>query len=206
MARPGATGAPVSQQQPVEISAGRGLAFPEACAGTGAFYRHGPRAGFVLLEPMLMAVAAVLWLPVGGWQNGLVLAPLPALLLLPRWREPLLCRLERSRLRQLNQAEPGLEALPPPEQLGSGRRATPGLHSRLNCCSLRPASRGSGVASRCLTWGLCCRLEVGWRPVPWPGPLGSLFLRPQEAWVFLRPSCCCVWGHRCRKQACWPLL
>ena len=86
----------------------------------------GPALVSVLLEPMLMAVAAVLWLPVGGWQNGLaLLAPLPALLLLPRWREPLLCRLERSRLRQLNQAESGLEALPPPEQLGSGRQGYP---------------------------------------------------------------------------------
>ena len=86
----------------------------------------GPALVSVLLEPMLMAVAAVLWIPLGGWQNGLVLlAPLPALLLLPRWREPLLCRLERSRLKQLNQAEPALEALLPPEQLGSGRRGYP---------------------------------------------------------------------------------
>ena len=83
----------------------------------------GPALVSVLLEPMLMAVAAVLWLPVGGWQNGLFC-----------WRRcprccfpggALLCRLERSRLRQLNQAESGLEALPPPEQLGSGRQGYP---------------------------------------------------------------------------------
>ena len=88
----------------------------------------GPALVSVLLEPMLMAVAALLCVPFGGWQNGLALVtPLPALLLLPRWREPLLCRLERSRLRQLNRSEPGLDSLPPLEQLGSGREVYPWL-------------------------------------------------------------------------------
>ena len=88
----------------------------------------GPALVSVLLEPILMAVAALLWVPFGGWQNGLALvAPLPALLLLPRWREPLLCRLERSRLRQLNRSETGLDSLPPLEQLGSGREVYPWL-------------------------------------------------------------------------------
>ena len=87
----------------------------------------GPALVSVLLEPMLMAVAALLWVPFGGFQGGLaLLAPLPALLLLPRWREPLLRRLERQRLRQLNRVQD--EALAPlaePEQYGSGRDGYP---------------------------------------------------------------------------------
>lgn len=56
----------------------------------------------VLLDPLLMAVAALALVPLGGWQSGLaLLAPLPLLLLLPRWLQPLLLRLERQRARQL---------------------------------------------------------------------------------------------------------
>ena len=48
----------------------------------------------VLLEPLVMAVAALLWVPFGGWQSGLALVcVLPAVVLVPRWREPLLERL-----------------------------------------------------------------------------------------------------------------
>ena len=87
----------------------------------------GPALVSVLLEPMLMAVAALLWVPFGGFQGGLaLLTPLPALLLLPRWREPLLRRLERQRLRQLNRADhDASEPLTEPEQYGSGREAYP---------------------------------------------------------------------------------
>lgn len=61
----------------------------------------------VLLEPLVMAVAALLWVPFGGWQSGLaLLCVLPALVLVPRWREPLLTRMERSKWRQLQQADP----------------------------------------------------------------------------------------------------
>ena len=87
----------------------------------------GPALVSVLLEPMLMAVAALLWVPFGGFQGGLaLLAPLPALLLLPRWREPLLRRLERQRLRQLNRMQDEASApLAEPEQYGSGRDGYP---------------------------------------------------------------------------------
>jgi len=87
----------------------------------------GPALVSVLLEPMLMAVAALLWVPFGGFQGGLaLLAPLPALLLLPRWREPLLRRLERQRLRQLNRVDNDASApLTEPEQYGSGREGYP---------------------------------------------------------------------------------
>ena len=43
----------------------------------------------VLLEPLVMAVAALLWVPFGGWQSGLALVcVLPAVVLVPRWRDP----------------------------------------------------------------------------------------------------------------------
>ena len=55
-----------------------------------------------LLDPLLMAVAALTLLPFGGWQGGLgVLGPLALLLLLPRWLAPLLQRLEHQRAREL---------------------------------------------------------------------------------------------------------
>jgi len=55
-----------------------------------------------LLDPLLAAVAALALVPLGGWQNGLGLVTLlPLLLLLPRWLNPLLLRLERKRAQQL---------------------------------------------------------------------------------------------------------
>jgi uncharacterized membrane protein YbhN (UPF0104 family) len=67
----------------------------------------------VLLDPLLMAVAALALVPFGGWQAGLgLLGLLPLLVLLPRWLNPLLERLERQRARQLagrglREEEPG---------------------------------------------------------------------------------------------------
>ena len=120
----------------------------------------GPALVSVLLEPMLMAVAALLWVPFGGWQSGLaVLAPLPALLLLPRWREPLLCRLERSRLRQLNRSDPDLSSLPPLEQLGSGREDFP--WAPLTAELVFIASRFSGFWCCLQVFGLDPALPVG---------------------------------------------
>ena len=62
--------------------------------------RHGHGWGHaavsVLLDPLLMAVAALLLLPLGGWQQGLgLLGPLAVLALLPGWQEPLVRRLLR---------------------------------------------------------------------------------------------------------------
>ena len=131
----------------------------------------GPALVSVLLEPMLMAVAALLWVPFGGWQNGLaVLTPLPALLLLPRWREPLLCRLERSRLRQLNRSDPDLASLPPLEQLGSGRQDYPWVPLLAELVFI--ASRFSGF------W--CCIQVFGLAPVL---PLGSWMAAFSLAWA-----------------------
>jgi len=80
----------------------------------------------VLLEPLVMAVAALLWVPFGGWQSGLaVLAVLPALVLVPRWREPLLARLERAKWKQLQRANPQTLATLDVDHLGSGRGGYP---------------------------------------------------------------------------------
>jgi len=71
----------------------------------------------VLLDPLLAAVAALALVPFGGWQAGLaLLCLLPLLVLLPRWLNPLMLRLEQQRARQL--AERGLLEIaaeePPP--------------------------------------------------------------------------------------------
>ncbi|MEC9027572.1 MAG: UPF0104 family protein, partial [Cyanobacteriota bacterium] len=82
----------------------------------------GPAFASVLLEPLLMAVAALLWVPFGGWQSGLAMACcLPAMLLRPRWREPLLRRLERAKAKQLDRVDAGLVGVVSAESLGSGR-------------------------------------------------------------------------------------
>ena len=71
----------------------------------------------VLLDPLLAAVAALALVPLGGWQAGLALVcVLPLLLLLPRWLNPLMQRLEQQRARQLADRgllEGELDALPP---------------------------------------------------------------------------------------------
>jgi uncharacterized membrane protein YbhN (UPF0104 family) len=72
----------------------------------------------VLLDPLLAAVAALALVWLGGWQAGLGLLCLaPLLLLLPRWLNPLMQRLEQQRARQLVQRgllEGTTEALPTP--------------------------------------------------------------------------------------------
>jgi hypothetical protein len=56
----------------------------------------------VLLDPLLAAVAALALVPLGGWQAGLgLMCLLPLLVLLPRWLNPLMQRLEQQRARQL---------------------------------------------------------------------------------------------------------
>ena len=56
----------------------------------------GQAAMAVLLDPLLMAVAALLLVPLGGWQQGLgLLGPVAVLCLLPGWQEPVIRRLLR---------------------------------------------------------------------------------------------------------------
>ncbi len=70
----------------------------------------------VLMDPLLAAVAALALVPFGGWQSGLgLLCLLPLGLLLPRWLDPLLRRLEDRRARELGLVEE-LAQEPPVEQ------------------------------------------------------------------------------------------
>lgn len=56
----------------------------------------------VFIDPLLMTVAGLALVPLGGWQGGLaLLGPLGLLLLIPRWLHALLQRLKRRRSRQL---------------------------------------------------------------------------------------------------------
>jgi hypothetical protein len=81
----------------------------------------GPALAGVILDPLLIVAASVLVVVAGGWQQGLaLLAPWPALLMMSRWREPLLRRLERSKAAQLQSVGSG--AL---ESEGSGRGGYP---------------------------------------------------------------------------------
>jgi len=81
----------------------------------------GPALAGVILDPLLIVAASVLVVVAGGWQQGLaLLAPWPALLMMSRWREPLLRRLERSKAAQLQSVGGG-----PLESEGSGRGGYP---------------------------------------------------------------------------------
>lgn len=77
----------------------------------------------VLLDPLVAAVAALLLVLAGGWQNGLALLCLvPMALLWPRWLNPLLSRLERRKASELGMdigaaAAPPLRAYPWPPLL-----------------------------------------------------------------------------------------
>ena len=81
----------------------------------------GPALAGVILDPLLIVAASVLVVVAGGWQQGLaLLAPWPALLMMSRWREPLLRRLERSKAAQLQSVGSG-----PLVSEGSGRGGYP---------------------------------------------------------------------------------
>ena len=91
---------------------GPGIAAAESPVAAPLDLRQGLVA--VLLDPVLMAVAALALVACGGWQGGLAALGLaPLLLLRPRWFRPLLLRLERRRQGQLQRQgwlveEPGL--------------------------------------------------------------------------------------------------
>ena len=82
----------------------------------------GPALAGVILDPLLIVAAASLLLLFGGWQNGLLLlAPVPlVLLMLSRFREPILLRLEKAKARQLEVAGSG-----PLQLSGSSRDGGP---------------------------------------------------------------------------------
>ena len=64
----------------------------------------GKALASVLLEPFLMVSAALMWVPLGGWQSGIgLLSMLPAICLMRRFREPLIKRLENFKAVQLKE-------------------------------------------------------------------------------------------------------
>ncbi len=120
----------------------------------------GPALASVLLEPLLMAVAALLWVPFGGWQSGLAMACcLPAMLLIPRWREPLLRRLERAKAKQLDRVDAGLVGVVSAESLGSGRDDYP--WSSLAMEMLFVAFRFAGFWCCVMAFSLSTSLSMG---------------------------------------------
>ncbi len=60
----------------------------------------------VLLEPFLMVSAALLFVPLAGWQSGLALCCfIPAMLFIPVFREPLFGKFERFKFAQLKKLD-----------------------------------------------------------------------------------------------------
>ncbi len=65
----------------------------------------------VIIEPLLMVVAALLLVPFGGWQSGLAcLCFLPALIFIPRLLEPILMTLQASKAKQFMKFIPTLNS------------------------------------------------------------------------------------------------
>ena len=68
----------------------------------------------VLLDPLVAAVAALALAAAGGWQHGLaLLCWLPLALLMPRWLNPVLSRLERRRAPELGMDSETAAGAPP---------------------------------------------------------------------------------------------
>jgi uncharacterized membrane protein YbhN (UPF0104 family) len=125
--------------------------------GTGGLPQPQPSAWAlvaVLLEPLLAACGALALVTVGGWQGGLgLLAPLPLVLLHPRWLGPLLRRLERRKARDLQLELPATaEALP----ASLARYPWPPLLAETAFVLLRFA----GFA--CCVWAFDLQLSLDW--------------------------------------------
>jgi hypothetical protein len=111
----------------------------------------------VLLDPLLAAVAALAMVPLGGWQGGLaLLTPLPLLLLLPRWLDPLLRRMERRRARELHLEQELGAATPDPAVPLIRGYPWPPLLAEVVFVLLRFA----GFA--CCVWAFDLQLATGW--------------------------------------------
>jgi hypothetical protein len=109
-----------------------------------------------LLDPLLAAVAALALVPFGGWQRGLgLLCLLPLVLLMPRWLDPLLRRLERRRATELGLSEElaGESAVAP---AALRRYPWPPLLAEL----VFVLSRFAGFA--CCVWAFDLQLSLDW--------------------------------------------
>ena len=159
----------------------------------------GPALAGVILDPLLIVAASVLVVVAGGWQQGLaLLAPWPALLMISRWREPLLRRLERSKAAQLQSVWSG-----PLESEGSGRGGYPwrplGLQLLFVLC------RFAGFWCSVQAFGIQSPAPFTWLAafgLVWPTPLGWWCLVPPGGSGCLRPPCCCDWVLPCQRRSC----
>ena len=156
---------------------GPGIAVAESPVAVPLDLRQGLVA--VLLDPVLMAVAALALVACGGWQGGLAALGLaPLLLLRPRWFGTLLLRLERRRQGQLQrqgwlveEPEAPLEQARQPQSLSVGLGASGGILQRYPLVPLAGELafvlvRFSGFA--------CCVLAFDVAPLlPWNQWLGG---------------------------------
>ena len=140
-----------------------------------------------LLDPLLAATAALALVPLGGWQNGLApLSLLPMLLLLPRWLNPLLRRLERQRAQQL-----GLSA-----ELDREAAAADLTAASAASAAATPAAAMASATASATTEATAAGTAAGHAPddrlrsYPWQPLLAEL------AFVLLRFAgfYCCVWA------------
>ncbi len=68
----------------------------------------------VFLEPILMSIAALIFVSLGGWQSGIsFICFIPCLLLLPKLREPLLRKIENIKFKQIKKADPNINLSKP---------------------------------------------------------------------------------------------
>lgn len=145
----------------------------------------------VLIEPLLAATAALALVSLGGWQDGLgALALLPLLLLVPRWLNPLLRRLERNKASQLGLANGGSDPLGAPN---------PELELELerNLDELDQPQTSSAAAA-----AQEAALSAGQvRAYPWVPLLAQL------AFVLLRFAgfACCVWAFDLQASLPWTI-
>jgi uncharacterized membrane protein YbhN (UPF0104 family) len=133
----------------------------------------------VVIEPVLAATAALALVSPGGWQNGLgLLTLLPLLLLMPRWLQPLLRRLERGKAAQLGLAPPPAPAASVSAEAPANAIASPD-EPRTETDSLVVTSPVKGY--------------------PW------LPLLAQVAFVLLRFAglACCVWAFDLQQSLPW---
>jgi hypothetical protein len=140
----------------------------------------------VLIEPLLAATAALALVSLGGWQDGLgALALLPLLLLVPRWLNPLLRRLERNKASQLGLANSGSDPL-----------GAPNLEPERDLDRLdQPLTSATAAAEE-------AALSAGQvKAYPW------VPLLAQMAFVLLRFAgfACCVWAFDLQASLPWTI-
>ena len=134
----------------------------------------------------MRATAALALVSLGGWQDGLgALALLPLLLLVPRWLNPLLRRLERNKASQLGLANSGSDPL-----------GAPNLEPERDLDRLdQPLTSATAAAEE-------AALSAGQvKAYPW------VPLLAQMAFVLLRFAgfACCVWAFDLQASLPWTI-